>query len=292
MGIFTGKLHTDWFQPIVYTSAYFIYNIYFHPLSSFPGPKSFAASRIPYARALVAGVHPFKCLELHEKYGDVVRIGPNELSYNNGNAVKEIYTSRPQMSKDKRFYASPKILNAANDIINADHADHSRFRRLLAHAFSEKALREQEPLIKHYVDLFIQRLHENAGHKTIDIVPWFNYTTFDIVGDLAFGEPFNCLANSEYHSFVSIIFRSIKAGAYLIGTRQFPGLESIIMSLIPRRTKELWINSVKEEKAMASHKVNKRLELGAERPDFMSHILKHNDEKGMSVPEINSTASM
>jgi cytochrome P450 len=38
--------------------------------------------------------------------------------------------------------------------------DHSRYRKSLAHAFSEKALRDQEPLIGKYVDLLIEKLKE------------------------------------------------------------------------------------------------------------------------------------
>lgn len=56
-------------------------------------------------------------------------------------------------------------------------------RRLQSHAFSEKALKEQEPLITSYVDKLISRLHERAGSAetaTLDLVRWYNYTTFDV----------------------------------------------------------------------------------------------------------------
>lgn len=64
--------------------------------------------------------------------------------------------------------------------------------------FTESAMRAQEPLIKIYIDLLIQRLHENCFNP-IDIVEWLNFTTFDIIGDLTFGESFDCLQTSELH---------------------------------------------------------------------------------------------
>lgn len=49
-----------------------------------------------------------------------------------------------------------------------------------------------------YFDLLIQRLHENAD-KPVDLVKWYNFTTFDIIGDLTFGESFDCLETSTLH---------------------------------------------------------------------------------------------
>ena len=72
------------------------------------------------------------------------------------------------------------------------------YRRNFSSAFSDKALREQEPIMKKYFDLLIQRLRENCT-KPVDIVQWYNSTTFDIVGDLLFGESYECLEKSRLH---------------------------------------------------------------------------------------------
>ena len=78
-------------------------------------------------------------------------------------------------------------------------------RRLLSHAFSEAALQEQEPLITSYFDLLIHKLHEQIAGPAdgvVDIVRWYNFTTFDLIGDLCFGESFHALENGEYHYWV------------------------------------------------------------------------------------------
>jgi cytochrome P450 len=79
------------------------------------------------------------------------------------------------------------------------------YRRNFSPAFSDKALREQEPIMKKYFDLLIQRLHENWV-KPVDIVQWYNSTTFDLIGDLLFGESYGCLENSRLH--VSIVIKN------------------------------------------------------------------------------------
>jgi hypothetical protein len=61
--------------------VYLCYNLYFHPLASYPGPKLAAATPLPWATAVFFRRISHWVHELHQKYGDIVRIGPNELSY-------------------------------------------------------------------------------------------------------------------------------------------------------------------------------------------------------------------
>ena len=62
-------------------------------------------------------------------------------------------------------------------------------------------------MIKQYVDkLFVQLRKEAANNEPVDMLKWYNFTTFDIIGDLVFGEPFHCLDNSDYHPWIAMIF--------------------------------------------------------------------------------------
>lgn len=95
-------------------------------------------------------------------------------------------------------------------------------------------IREQEPIIGEYIDLFIRRFHEHAqgGRKPVDIMSWYNFTTFDVSGDLAFGEPFGCLEKGEYHPFVATIIGSARLGTVLQGVAFFSLLKNCLMPLI------------------------------------------------------------
>lgn len=59
-----------------------IYNVYFHPLRNFPGPP--LAGATTWWRAYIEVYRgeslTHKLFDLHEQYGDVVRISPNEVS--------------------------------------------------------------------------------------------------------------------------------------------------------------------------------------------------------------------
>lgn len=157
-----------------------------------------------------------------------------------------------------------------------DDADHARYRRLLNHAFSEKALRDQGPLIKKYVDLLMARLHEKveeAGAQ--DMVKWFNFVAFDIIGDLALGESFSCLETSELHPWVSFLYSSFKTAAFLTVSRKFPPFQWLLLKLMPKRLMEERMKHT----AATREKVLKRMRMGEERGDFMSGVLRHNDKE-------------
>lgn len=186
----------------VYLIGHSIYAIYFHPLSRYPGPKIAAISPIALLVWEIRGKVHSKVKHLHDRYGDVVRIGPNALVYRAPRAWKEIYGYRTKKGQ-RTFQKDPSLYvptpNGVHAIITAAESDHIRMRRLLAHAFSDRALREQESLLHFYADLLVQKLHENLNHshsEVVDIARWYNFTTFDLIGDLAFGEPFQCLKDS------------------------------------------------------------------------------------------------
>lgn len=111
-----------------------------------------------------------------------------------------------EFQKSWHFY-NPVPAAAQNDIVSAPRGEHALLRRALSHGFSDKSMRLQEPLIARYIDLLVARLHERAApDRPLNIMAWYNYTTFDVIGDLAFGEAFGCLEKSDYHPWVKAIF--------------------------------------------------------------------------------------
>ena len=92
-----------------------IYNIYFHPLSEFAGPKLWAASRLPYLYALLNATLVKRTRELHEQYGDIIRIAPDEISFANEEAWGDIYARRKGHQRTPRddtlfFGGTPRAL--------------------------------------------------------------------------------------------------------------------------------------------------------------------------------------
>ena len=147
-----------------------VYNVYFHPLRQFPGPKLWIAFPLIKIMYIMRGTFDFKLREQHERYGDVVRAGEDFLTFTSASAWTDIYGyGHPELPKQ---LVQGSALGEGQ-IIAAPAADHSRMRRAMAPAFSDKALGQQEGLIMQYVDLLLQRLRE-ASHsgKPTDMVRW------------------------------------------------------------------------------------------------------------------------
>ena len=114
-------------------------------------------------------------LEAHKKYGTVVRMAPNELSWIDAGVWKDVWAHRQghqEFMKDEQDRI--KHPNGHFGILNASRENHSRFRRLLSHAFSEKGMKEQQPQIIKYVDMLINDLKGAGADEPQDIVTWFN----------------------------------------------------------------------------------------------------------------------
>ncbi|CAG8400839.1 unnamed protein product [Penicillium salamii] len=266
-----GVNHQQPFLWLIYSIAY----AFFSPLRHFPGPFLWSISRIPSNISVLRGTNHLDILALHAKYGPVVRIGPNELAFNTPQAFRDIYGAGlggTCFPKDRSHYEPPA--NGVDHLVCAvDDACHARQRRLIAHAFSKKALREQEGLIGGYVDTLITKLRTSIreGTSAVDIKAWMNFTTFDITGDLMFGESFDCLKDKRLHPWIGMIFNSMKAIAFIGVVNQFPALKGLLNRLLPGDVKRVG----QEHFELTAQKVDKLLEANISRSDFLSAMLQN-----------------
>ncbi|KAH7116764.1 cytochrome P450 [Dendryphion nanum] len=284
--------------------AYFvvvaIYRLTLHPLAKYPGPLLWRISPIPSCISLLRGRISFDYKTWHDQYGPVVRVMPNELSFNTAKAWDDIYGHRvglQNMDKDPIHVGAVEAIPGATNLTMAPDLHHARQRRALAHAFSKQALLEQEPILKGYVALFVQKLREMA-HKgeAANMVSWFNFCTFDIIGDLSFGEPFGCLnegEGSESANWVVLVYESIKAGALEQATRRFASPGSIVQRFL------LWcVPSIIRERRYkhlrnSTEKTVRRMNTKTEHRDFIWYILKQREKKNeVSDDEVIMNAAL
>ncbi|KAM0366634.1 hypothetical protein ACHAPZ_011111 [Fusarium culmorum] len=275
---------------VLFVTGRAIYYVFFHPLAKIPGPKLYAATQLPYLYHLTRGQWVYRLKELHEQYGPVVRYTYNDVSFITADAYKTIYGHKTggarEFGKDFRLYRQGR---PAPNLIVTKHEDHKRQRKLLSHAFSHKALSEQNDLLMHYVNLFIEKLTQKAREgESVDMVAWYNFATFDLIGHLALGQPFGCLESGKYHPWVTKIFSSIKGISFSQAAIRL-GLHNWISLITPSHVKK----ATKEHFEFTEHVAGARLDVKDNNSkDFMSYILRYNDERGMSRPEIIENSSL
>ncbi|KAI6351156.1 hypothetical protein MCOR25_010108 [Pyricularia grisea] len=215
---------------VTYQTCSIIYNVFLHPLRNVPGPFWSRATRVPWALQSVRGTQPFRTKEAHDRYGPVVRIGPDHLSFTDHRAFEDIYGHRigvkkavPEMRKAGIFF-DPPFPEFSPSIANADRENHARLRRALAHSFSEKELRKQEELMNFYLRKMVGRLCELSAEGPVDIESWVNYAAFDITGEMAMNLHFNCLEQAEFHVAIKTILDMLPSSVVSLAI-QYLGFE-------------------------------------------------------------------
>ncbi|KAI4134020.1 MAG: hypothetical protein LQ341_006092 [Variospora aurantia] len=271
-----------------------IYNLYFHPLSKFPGPKLWAASRLPFIYCMFTGTLVKREREIHQKYGEIVRLAPDEVSFANEQAWTDIYTARrghKRTKRDRAYYLAPN--DQADNIITTNDAKfHLRARTLLSNSFTEDALRAQHTLINGHADTMVSQIHALVGQDRsgkgamVNMTDWLNFFTMDVIGDLAFGESFGCLKSGEYHSWVRTLFSYLKGMSLAAAPRYYPTTEFLFEKLIPKSV----IEGQRRHTEYAHAKINRRLDMKTDRPDFVTPFMKNNaNYEVMSRDEILAT---
>jgi cytochrome P450 len=173
---------------------------------------------------------------MHDTYSPIVRVAPDELSFIEASAWNDIYGIKSGKSfiRDPKWYAN--LTEGQDDIIVANEAGHARFRKIFSPFFSDKSLRQNETVITKNIDLLIEKLHAQIKDTdgAADMIKWYNWTTFDIIGDLIYGEPFDCLKNAEYHPWLAVVLQNIRLSSYVALMERYSFLKNPIMSLLPK----------------------------------------------------------
>lgn len=112
--------------------------------------------------------------------------------------MKAIYGSESGKKYVKGGFYEGLGGQGSNLFVERDPAIHSRMRKLGAYGFSDKSIRVQEPVIQGHVDTFVHKVGElGSASQGVDIVKWIGCLSFDIIGDLAMGNSFNCLKTGK-----------------------------------------------------------------------------------------------
>jgi hypothetical protein len=144
-------------------------------------------------------------------------------------------------------------------------------------------------MLQKYVGTLMGRLKDQVnagwGSAVVDLVKWYTWTTFDIVGDLGFGETFGCLTSDRYHFWSEMVFSHFKAAALVTSVRFYPFVERFLRWCLPSDV----INR-QGHFQLSREKIHRRLRNGGRgKADFMAYVLDPKVEGQMSLKEIETT---
>lgn len=248
-----------------------------------------------------------------------MRISPDELSFTNPKAWRDIYgygsKEGPGSAPPKNWNRQGSSPNGANSLVaEQDNAEHARIRRIFSPAFSDRALVQQSPLFTKYADQLVRNLRESVQANAVDLVRMCtldlcknacetstdfvqlsldNFTTFDVMADLTFGEPLHLLDNSEYNSWIQVIFKGIKRGTLMsIFFNYYPLAKFMLFTLLGKRIATFR----REHHNYTVERVTKRLEKGrvSEGVDLWDLVLQQEDKgkAGLTRPVMDMNGEL
>jgi cytochrome P450 len=188
-------------------------------------------------------------LELHKRYGPIVRVAPNELALAYEGVWDEVQggTYDNEIPKLETYYRVQP--NQTGFIMTAPPEDHSQMRRALSYSFSDRGIRDMESRMIGMLDKMLNRLDDicggrdgilpdqpapedaKLGEAVIDIAKWCNFLTFDMIGELTFGESYECLETGKYHPWVKPIVDLTHYSGVLANLGFYPKFQGLLLKI-------------------------------------------------------------
>ncbi|KAF5329576.1 hypothetical protein D9619_009005 [Psilocybe cf. subviscida] len=188
-----------------------------HPLAHYPGPIQCRLTKLWGAWIALDGQPHVYYKRLHDQYGPIVRVGPNELSIIDASMIPTVLGSNG-MPKGP-MWAGRRILpsknHSAHNSLTAvrNFRRHAELRRPWNNAFRPSSVEGFTEMMVKRVDQLVEVLKERAsatkGGRGIDLALWLNYFTFDFMGDLAFGGVYSFMEDGDIQGILPVMRRGI-----------------------------------------------------------------------------------
>ena len=214
-------------------------------LKQFPGPFLARWTYLWKFWDTVTGWHEKpSALRLHRKYGDVVRLGPNTLSFSHPDAIQDIYGVDKHLQKGKYYYVAAATVNGRvtpSLFSSTDVAWHDNLRRAIQPAFNLSTLVQYEPFVNSTITTFIGQLDKRFADKSgkdgvIDLPSWMHWYAFDVIGELTYGQAFGFLESAS--DLDNLLGRTREFLVYLQSYGQIPWADDLLL----KNPLLLWLN--------------------------------------------------
>jgi cytochrome P450 len=174
---------------VAFTCIYaFVYGYLSKPsLRSIPGPASFAITRYRLALEAWKARSMQTVHKLHLQYGPVVRIGPNEVSFNSLSALRQIYGAGSGFERTV-FYKMFDVYGRPNLFTFSSGKDHRERKKLISHIYSNQVILSPSisDLVQRKVADYLQMLEQEPGAAS-EIFSSLHYFSIDAISEFVYG---------------------------------------------------------------------------------------------------------
>ncbi|KAG8165886.1 hypothetical protein KVR01_004438 [Diaporthe batatas] len=153
-------------------------------LRSIPGPFLASISNLDRIWSCFSGQQMNYHLELHARYGPLVRVGPKHVSFSDGRLIPTVYGFNTRFWKSE-FYDMFHLDGATTTFSERDELAHREKRRPVAAAYSMSTMRELEPMNDECSAILTAELDALVGRE-VDFGEWLHWYAFDVITTIAF----------------------------------------------------------------------------------------------------------
>ncbi|KUJ07705.1 cytochrome P450 [Mollisia scopiformis] len=208
--------------------------------------------------------------KLYQKYGDVVRTGPAEVTVFIPEAHEAVGGRQSECIKSEFYdllWPEQALFAARNKAV------HAKRRKDWQYGFSPSAIQYHEAKVLKWIDELDRQLEGKAKDGSIvDATEFLLWFTFDIMGDFTFSKSFGMLESQKWHN---IIVKTQNARTLLGPLTATPWLLHIGVKLLPRI---LWVKDWYESVEWCQAQMEERLSNGSQPgvPDLTSFFMENN----------------
>lgn len=186
-----------------------------------PGPFLAKFSRLWYFSRVCSANFEKENIELHRKYGRIVRLAPNMYSIDDPATVGKIYGATSKMPKSDWYdgFSDPFFPKTNwNPFVERDIKKHAEIKRSYHTIYSTSSLLSYEGLVDSCTDLLTQRFDEftETGEK-VDLMHWFQCYGYDVIGNITFSKRFRFLDNGEDRAGLMAAIHNFTSWSAIIG---------------------------------------------------------------------------
>ncbi|KAI9902534.1 hypothetical protein N3K66_001886 [Trichothecium roseum] len=272
-GITSGLVAASYCHVVGVLASILIYRAFFHRLNKagLPGPTWARYTKIWQIWENRTSRNHLYLHKLHQKYGDVVRTGPAEVTVFTPEAHEAVSGRQSECVKSE-FYDllwPERALFAARD-----KGVHAKRRKDWQYGFSPTAIAYHEAKVLKWVDELDRQIEKRAAAGSVvnatDFLLWF---TFDTMGDFTFSKSFSMLETQRWHH---VVLKTQNARSLLGPLTATPWLLHIGVKVMPR---VLWVKDWYDSVEWCQAQMMERLAEGAPSagtPDLVSFFMKKN----------------
>ncbi|KAJ5264768.1 hypothetical protein N7505_007561 [Penicillium chrysogenum] len=153
------------------------------------GPKLYSLTGLRLSKEDFQGTRTRAIHRLHRQYGPVVRVGPNEVSFNSLTALRQIYGAGSSFGRPPAFYRIFDVYGQVHLFTFFSSAEHAARRKTMSQMYSKSTVLKSpvadsiQSKAKEFTDLI-----ESDPHMASDLTKSLHFFSLDNITWMIFGD--------------------------------------------------------------------------------------------------------